>query len=132
MKWAKKCKADLIVVLLLATRCLYWGVHLTIQLSTAFSIALFRMSSWPDVVVLWPPDASSGGCLTVHCILNCIPQHVIMTLCSTGPHHTRCLYWGVCLQFLNSFQFHAFASQRSFLWKTNENSPQKIKTHVIS
>ena len=36
----------------------------------------------------WPPDASTRGVhLTVHCLLNCIPQHVKMTLCDTALDH---------------------------------------------
>ena len=65
-----------------------------IWLSNAFSIAFLKMSSWPDVVLL----------LT-----------------------TRCLYWGVHLsdilgtsENLNTLCISCFASQRSFLWKTNE------------
>ena len=42
-----------------------------------------------------------GVCLTVHCLLNCIPQHVKMTLCSTAPGHQMPLLGGnltwVCL-----------------------------------
>ena len=90
------------VVLLLTTRCLYWGVHLTVYcifncvlqnvkmtlgstglghqmplpggyiwLSTAFSIACFRMAPWPYIVLLMA---------------------------------TRCLYWGyISSEIMNSF-----------------------------
>ena len=73
------------IVLLVATRCLYWGY---IWLSTVFSIACFRMSRWPDVVLLLATRCLYWRvCPTVYCILNCMLQNVMMTLHSTACGH---------------------------------------------
>ena len=52
--------------------------------------------SWPYVVlILTTRCIYQGLSLTVQCILNCIPQHVMMTLCSTGLDHQMPLLGGM-------------------------------------
>ena len=59
-----------------------------VWLSTALSIAFLNMSSWPYVVLhLTTTCLYWGVCLTVYCLVNCIPQHVKLTLCSTALDH---------------------------------------------
>ena len=80
------------VVLLLTIRCLCWGY---VWLSTAFSIAFLNMSRWPHIVLLLATRCLYWGVhLTVHCLLNCIPQHVKMTLCSIALGHQMPLLGG--------------------------------------
>ena len=82
------------IVLLVATRCLYWRY---LWLCTVFSIACFRMSRWPDVVLLLATRCLYWRvCPTVYCILNCMLQNVTMTLHSTACGHQMPLL-GVCL-----------------------------------
>ena len=54
----------------------------------------------------WPADASTRGvCLTVHCILNCIPQDVKMTLHSTTIDQQMSLLGGTSASQLHSVEY---------------------------
>ena len=93
----------------------------TSDLSTAFSIAFCIMSSWPEVVLLLATRCPYEGVhLTVHCLCNCIPQHVKMTLCGTALGHQMPLLGGTSAsKNLNTLCISCFASQMSVLRKTN-------------
>ena len=72
----------------LATRCLYWGVDLPVDLPIwPVTIAIWNCHSWPL-------DASTGGGdLWVN--LPIWPVTIAIWNCHSWPH--RCLYWGVDL-----------------------------------
>ena len=89
------------VVLLLATRCLYWGVHLTVHCLLNCILQNVRFT-WCHTA-LGHQMPLLGVHLTVYCLCNCIPQHVKMTLHSTFLGHQMPLLGGTSAsEILNS------------------------------
>ena len=80
------------VVLLLTTRCLYWGVHLTVSCLCICISIFWKCQADHPYYCSWPPDASTWvGHLTGSWLLNSILQNIPMLVPSLV---TRWYYWG--------------------------------------